>query len=474
MHKLLEKAYSASPVWLQQLGINAFGWYWTRRRLGPVYERTWREYVDREAWPPERLQEFVEARLRELVRRAYREVPFYRDTFRAHGISEGELELFRASDLARLPLLEKSTVRADSAQLLTQAARRHPPAHFATSGTTGTPIRAYWTSAVHQHNIAVREARSFRWAGTSYRRPRSMIGGRLVVPKAESSPPFWRYNRWEQQLYLSAFHISAAHIRDYVAALNRFRPETMTGYASANFFLARLIEEAGLEVHSPKAIITGSERLEPHMRELLQRVYRTRAYEEYGSVENCALATECERGRLHVSPDFGHVEILRGDGTPAPAGETGEIVATGFANTDQIFIRYRTGDLAAWSAEKCPCGRASLPVIADLLGRQEDVVVTADGREMVRFHGIFLDLPEVVEGQVVQESVNHFLINVVINQPSAATDATIRRRMETRLGADISLEINHLQEIPREANGKFRAVISRVKRTPSAGPAPLR
>jgi len=65
-----EKIYGMSPVWAQQLAINVYGWYRARRRLGPVFERTWRAYVDRESWPADRMNEFVEGQLREQVQRA--------------------------------------------------------------------------------------------------------------------------------------------------------------------------------------------------------------------------------------------------------------------------------------------------------------------------------------------------------------------------------------------------------------------
>jgi phenylacetate-CoA ligase len=468
MSKMTDRIYAASPVWMQQLGVSVFGWYWSRRRLGPIFERTWHEYVERENWSADRMHDFVEQQLRAQVQRAYNQVFYYRKAFRDFGITEETILHFRPEDLSKLPLLEKQVVRGNSAVLLTERAARKPPPSFATSGTTGTPIRVYWDSATHQHNIAVREARSFRWAGVSIRQPRSGIGGRLVVPRADSRPPFWRYNHWEQQLYLSAFHINPANVPDYVAALNRFRPVTMTGYASANYFLARFIAELGLEVHSPRAIITESERLEPHMRAVLESVFRSRAYEEYGSVENCALATECERGRLHVHPDFGYVEILRPDGQPCAPGEIGEVVMTGFANPNQIFIRYRIGDLGAWGIEPCPCGRESLPVLGELVGRLEDTVVGPDGRETVRFHGLFIDLPGVLEGQVIQESLSRFVVNIVPSPSYSRPDAeAIRARMVTRLGAQVSVEVHELDTIPREPNGKFRAVISRVQRAPA-------
>lgn len=466
MNKWLDRIYAASPVWTQQLGIDVYGWYWSRRRLGPVFERTWRAYVERESWPPERMQDFIEKQLRAQVQRAYREVPYYRRAFRERGIPEDLLDQFTSADLPKLPFLEKQVVRANPAVLLTHRAAQKPPAAFSTSGTTGTPIKVFMDTTTHQHNVGVREARSFRWAGTSIREPRSAIGGRMIVPEADSRPPFWRYNRWERQLYMSAFHISPGNVSDYVEALNRFKPVTMTGYASGQFFLARLISELQLEVHSPRAIISESERLEPHMRAVLESTYRTKVFEEYGSVENCALATECENSHLHVSLDFGYVEILRPDGSPTKAGEVGELVVTGFANPNQIFIRYRIGDLAAWSVDRCACGRDTLPVLSELVGRQEDLVIGPGGRELVRFHGLFIDLAGVAEGQVVQEAMDKFVVKIVPTPSHSRNDAeVIRSRMIARLGPDISLEVREVESIPRGPNGKFRAVISKVQRT---------
>lgn len=472
MSKLTDRVYSRSPVWFQELGINVFGWYWARRRLGPFFEETWRAYRERETWSSDRMHEYIDSQLRTQVKRAYAEVPYYRQAFRAHGITEERLDKFSVSDLTSLPFLEKPAIRADSTSILTARAAQRPPKCFHTSGTTGTPIRVYWSPATHQHNTAVREARSFRWAGVTIRDPRCMMGGRSIVPKNHSHPPFWRYNHWEKQLYFSAFHISKANLPDYVAALNRFRPSVLVGYAFSNTLLARLIQESGVEVHSPRAIITTSEKLESDMRDRLTSVFRSKVYEEYGSVENCGLATECERGALHVSPDFGFMEIIRSDNKPAGPGEIGEIVLTGFANTDQIFIRYRTGDLGVWSSDGCACGRSTLPVLARIVGRQEDALMLPGGRQMVRFHSLFTELAGIAEGQVVQEALDRFLINVVPSSQYTQADADIiKRRLCDRyeLGPEISVEVRRCDSIPRGANGKFRAVVNLVPKRELSG-----
>jgi phenylacetate-CoA ligase len=461
----------ASPTWVQKVGINAFGWYWARRRLGPAFEKHLRGYIDRETWSQDRFTAYLEECLRSQVQKAFAQVPYYREKFAEHGISEQDIAKLRIDELQRLPLVQKLSLRKAPERFLTDYAAQHPPSCFHTSGTTGTPLRIYWTPDVHQHNIAARAARSFRWAGVDYRGSRAVLAGRILVDPKRHKPPFWRYNVWEKQLYLSTYHIVPENMPDYVGALNRFRPDALTGFPSAISFLAKAIATSKLEVHKPRAIITTSESLRPEMRESIEQVFGARAYEEYGSVENCVLATQCEKGSMHVNLDFGFVELLRTDGTPAAPGETGEIVATGFANTNQILLRYSTGDLARWAAKPCGCGRFLFPTLEALDGRQEDVIVFPDGRGMMRFDFLYKELKGITEGQVIQESVTHLVINIVPSSEFTEADVdVIRQRMVTRygIGSEMRIEIRRLERIPREKNGKFRPVISRLNGLPNA------
>jgi phenylacetate-CoA ligase len=198
------------------------------------------------------------------------------------------------------------------------------------------------------------------------------------------------------------------------------------------------------------------------MRTVMEEAYRCKVFEEYSSVENLCLATECERGRLHVSPDYGIVEILRDDGTACDPDEVGEVVATGLVRTYQPLIRFRVGDLAAWDGDPCPCAR-SMPVLKEIVGRLEDVVVGRDGREMVRFHGVFIGQANVQEGQVIQETLDRIRVRVVATDAFGPADtADLAARVKARLGTDVDVVVETVPEIPRTASGKFRAVVSHV------------
>jgi phenylacetate-CoA ligase len=343
----------------------------------------------------------------------------------------------------------------------------HPsrPQVFLTSGSTGTPISSYYTIPELRQSLALREVRSARWAGVSFSVPRATFSGRMVEPNPDSKGPYYRFNIAERQVYFSPFHLRPDTVQQYVDALNRHRIEWGTGYAVSYYLLARFMLEKEIAPPSHlKAIITTSEKLTAEMRVVMEQAYGCKIYEEYSTVENAIFASECEHGRLHVSPDVSVVEILRPDGSPCEPGEAGEVVVTTLARTYHPLIRFRLGDVAMWDDEPCPCGR-QMPVIKEVLGRIEDVVIGPDGRQMVRFHGVFVNQPHVHEGQIIQESLDFIRVKVVPTRDFGEKDVQdIVHRVQQRLGEKVKVVIEPVIEIPRTKAGKFQAVISNLKK----------
>jgi phenylacetate-CoA ligase len=198
------------------------------------------------------------------------------------------------------------------------------------------------------------------------------------------------------------------------------------------------------------------------MKTVMKQAFGARAYEEYGAVENCVFASECEHGRLHVSPDFGILEIVDEEGLPVCAGREGRLVCTGLLNEAQPLIRYDIGDLGSWAEHPCACARNHLPVLRELIGRVEEVITGPDGRQLMRFHWLAADLPTIIESQVVQEAPDRFRVNVVAADNFGEADqAIIRRRFAARLGP-VLVDIVRVPAIERTARGKFKAVITRT------------
>lgn len=464
--------YARLPLGLQEAAIAAVGVRYRRDRLGPGFAAAVAEFRERDRWSIEQMDRFVESRLRELLAFAFLNVRYYHDRWSHAGIELGDLERFTVADLARLPSTPKDALRADPEVLSITDRGRERRMRQRTSGSTGTPTTVYVTARNMRTFTASREVRSYGWAGTSIRMPRSTIGARMVVPRDETRGPFHRYNRVEKQVYFSAFHISPANIARYVEAFDRYRPQVLTGLAQSHFLLAHLMLEKGLRLdYRPRAAILSSERLTERMRQTIEAGFGTRVFEEYSSVENCVLATECERGRLHVSPDFGILEIVDETGRPVPPGEPGRFTCTGLLGRIQPLIRFEIGDLGAWCTETCPCGRDHMPVLQGIVGRENDVVLTRDGRRVASGDEIFTGLEHVIEGQLVQESLDRFTVRVVVAPGfGPQQERRLERALRERVG-DVAVGIERVAAIERTASGKFRSLVCRVAEDGNSGPA---
>ncbi len=269
---------------------------------------------------------WTRGRLSEVLEVALNQVPYYRETW------DGEQSAAaKAGDLSGLPILDKEPLRQAPGRFVREDQSSHGGLKFHTSGSTGTPIAIHWTVREYRAALALREARSVRWAGASFRLPRATFSGRQVVPDPESEGPYHRYNLAERQVYFSPFHLRSDTAKQYVDALHQSQIEWLTGYAVSYYLLAGFMLEQGLQPPPLRGLVTTSEKVTSQMREVMEAAYRCRVFEEYSAVENASFACECEEGSLHVSLDAGIIEIVRPDGTYCEAGEVGEVVVTGLA-----------------------------------------------------------------------------------------------------------------------------------------------
>lgn len=454
---ILDSIYSKLPVFAQHLAVTGFGIYWHRLRFGQGYSQFLRSYLERENFRALEWERWQTQRLRGVLDSALL-VPYYAQTW-----TESQKSAAFAGNLYGLPLLEKEPLRADPKSFLRTDMKPRKALTFYTSGSTGTPIASIWTIPELRDSLALREARSARWAGVSFSMPRATFSGRMVEPNPNSKGPFYRFNLAEKQVYFSPFHLRPDTAIQYVEALRRHNIQWGTGYAVSFYLLARFMLEEKIPSPNLKAIVTTSEKLTPEMRPMMEQAFGCKIYEEYSTVENAIFASECEHGRLHVSPDVALVEILRPDGSACELDEVGEVVVTVLSRAYQPLIRFRLGDMAMWDAEPCPCGR-QMPVLKEVLGRIEDVVIGPDGRQMVRFHGIFANQPHVREGQIVQEALNCIRVKVTTTDGFGESDINdITHRIQQRLGESVNVIVEPVFSIPRTKAGKFKAVVSLLK-----------
>src|SRR5207244_8128619 len=116
--------------------------------------------------------------------------------------------------------LTKNEVRAHAREMVDpRYLRGSVTAH--TSGTTGEPM----TLRLNESYVAFDYGCMFRyWAQAGYRFRSRFAAIRSYVPQVPSAP-LWQFNRWQNTLYMSAYHLKPSNSHDYVQALLLFRPQ---------------------------------------------------------------------------------------------------------------------------------------------------------------------------------------------------------------------------------------------------------
>lgn len=448
------KPYQRSPIWAQEGVIALRAYARAAIREGRLFARYCREINETQWLPADRLEALQRERLARILTHAARTVPFYRDLFPDLGNKD-----LGNKDLARFPLIDKNIVRSRPKAFLSDAMGFRPIVRGSTSGTSGGAIevRRDFACSVLDHAVAWRQR---SWTGYRPGDRRAWFRGDMIVPQGATEGPYWRTNRAENMLMLSSYHLTPAVVGEIRAAIEHFDPVVIEAYPSSIALLARDLEERGAFYAGPslRGILTSSETVSDLDRAIIERRFRCRLFDLYGSYETGTAIVTCEHGGYHVNADTCLVEFLEPD-----ADGAAEMAVTPLFNLAMPLIRYRTGDLAVPmpDAEPCPCGRA-FPRVAKVLGRADDVVVTPDGRRIGRLDHIFKGQTGIGEAQIVQETRDSLRFLVVPVNGSKVDEAGLRAAARTRLGADMKLDIEYVPSLPRGPRGKLKAVVSKL------------
>lgn len=459
---LLPKVYNHAPNWIRTLMLNGYAAKIHWQRFGHVFAEISAELERCERMAPGELQDYQNTLLRKIVSHAHATVPYYRELFAEHGLSVADIK--GVEDLKRIPLLPRAKVRENKERLISSSFTRKQlfPGH--TSGTTGSPLQFFWDLNTCIYTNAV-DWRQKRWGGVNYRDPIAVFLGRMIVPPRSKKPPFWQHNYLHNHLWMSSFHLSDENFPHYLEKLQRFKPVAIEGYPSTTSIIARLLLKRGLRF-PVRAVFTSSETLLPSQREVIEEAFQCKVFDFLGMAERVVFATECEHHNgFHLNSEFAVNEIVDREGNPVPAGQPGYIVGTSLRNFGMPFIRYLTTDVSTMLTEPCACGR-SLPRLAPVTTKDEDLVVTPEGRiiaSSILTHP-FKPLRSIQESQLYQETADELLVRIVKNADYVDSDGErLIAGLRERLGEGIKIQLECVESIPRTAAGKFRWVISKVK-----------
>ena len=404
---------------------------------------------------PHELEEISQKRIRAIIDRAYRNVPFYARAFRNRNINPDQIK--RLEDLSRLPVLTCRDVVDNWAEMINQEVRMENCVCNKTSGSTGQP-----TAFLHGTGAF------YRLMGISLRG--QVAGGlRLRHKVALVRPALLGMTIFSEKLYqvLSSFgrvkFWSTTHdTRTTLQGLRHFRPDVLKTYPH---FL-RLATQEKVNFSCP-LIFTDSEILESETRKIAEETYGCRIVDLYDSVEFPSIAWQCTTSSLyHLDSDVVAVESLKlHSDSPADLGERGRIVVTGLINHAMPLIRYSIGDIGILTGEECGCG-VRLPLMKSIEGRLVDCIRLPSGKLISPY--IFIKWMSsqsagIKQYQIVQEQKDRLLVKAVVDPKAPKETLTkLALNLGQLIEEPVIIETQAVNAISKETSGKYRVVSSKV------------
>jgi len=405
-----------------------------------------------------------------LLAHAYDSSPLYRQLYDAAGVRPDTIGGW--TDWRRLPLVSRTDLQGAGERWHSQ---KIPPAHgelmqHVSSGSTGAPLAAYGTSLSYLIKMAL-VVRNHQWAGRSLDARAAFILDQGDDWSEEGTQsPFWQRSLADAIETGPSLALSVKlSIERLCELLRQFQPAYLFTYPSVVAALARHTIAHRLEMGFLRQIGTLGEVLPPQCRRIVAQAWGVAIVDGYSAREVGPIALQCPDGEhYHVQSDAVLVEVLRDDGVPCTAGETGRVVLTALHNFASPMIRYAIGDFAE-AGHACACGRR-LPVLRRIRGRSRNLLTYPDGQRRwpslgeAGFAALQASgLPAIRQYQIVQHSVERLEVRLVADRPLAHAERELALAyLRRELGAHWDVTFTYPSTLggPR---GKFEDFMSLVR-----------
>lgn len=370
------------------------------------------------------------SRLQQTVKRVYEKVSFYKEKFDELGLIPENIQ--NLTDILKLPFTEKKDLRDQYpfglfAVPMEEVARIH-----GSSGTSGKPTVVGYTKN-DLNNWATIVARAIVAAGGK---------------KSDIFHNAYGYGLFTgglglhagaEELGVAIVPISGGNTDRQITIINDFKPRGICGTPSYILNIAEKMEELGIdpETNGLEYGIFGAEPWSEEMRITLENKLKIKAVDIYGlsEVMGPGVAIECYEAQngLHIADDHFLVEVIDPETLkPVPDGQDGELVFTSLTKEALPIIRYRTGDIASITREKCSCGRTTTRM-SRVKGRTDDMII-------IRGVNVF---PSEIERELlkIEGLVPHYQIHLV--KKGTMDSVELHVELENQLYQEIEHDFSH-------------------------------
>ncbi len=435
-----------------------------QKKRGADIERHLKNLEESQWWDRQRLRQLQWSKLIALIEYAYKNVPYYRETWKNADIHPEDIRTW--NDFESLPMLTRTLIQENSQKLISRERDSVPLHSGMTSGSTSIPFHFIRSQDAKARYWAARY-RGYRWHGLDIVDRQARLSGVPfdLWPRIQLRVKDYCINRCRLPIY----DLSEVKMKRYAQKLNVFRPKYLNGLASALNVFGTFIREEKIRKHYPwiplKAVVSEAEILTPSNRTLLEETFECPVINYYATSETGLIAIECPEGFLHTVPENIYLETIpvidtldSGDGNVPE-----EVVITELNSHVMPFIRYRVGDLIECLPENkyCSCGRTSA-LVKNIVGRTNNLIVTPEGKILVGTIFDFVTKYSLRKGGgikqfiVRQDEVDRLIFFIV--KDAGFSEKTLRLledKTHEIVSPRMKIECRFVNAIPRTQAGKL-------------------
>jgi len=369
-------------------------------------------------------------RLQKVVKRAYENVPYYRQRLEEAGVSPEDIQTLK--DIEKIPFTTKSDLRDAYPFGMFAVSTDDIVEIHTTSGTTGKPTVSGYT----EKDLEI-------W-GEVVARALSMANAtrKDIVQNCYGYGLFTGglgVHYGGQKIGCTVIPISAGNTQRQIEVIQDFKSTIITCTPSYAMYLAEVLEREEIppEDIKLKAGVFGAEMWTEEMRAEIERRLNVSALNIYGLTEiiGPGVAQECmEKNGLHIFDDHFYPEIIDPQTLETVAeGEKGELVLTTLTREGMPVLRFRTRDITALRRGECPCGRTHVK-IDRITGRSDD---------MLKIRGVIV-FPSQIERALLKIPGMEPQYQIIASRPQHLDELEVQVENSPALFSD---EVKHVEEI---------------------------
>jgi phenylacetate-CoA ligase len=335
-----------------------------------------------------------------------------------------------------------------------------------TSGSTGRPLHVYITEAENEF----RKAKHLRAQIACGQKPWDKWVTITSPLHFAETTRLQRLLRFYSVTPVSVFEGVATQI----AKIEKLKPDVLDGYSNSLLLLAKEVHRRGLSTIRPRFLVSGAELMDGHSRKFIEERFEAPLYDQYASVEFERMAWQCsERNEYHIDADSVVMQFVDDNCEEVAPGEEGEIVCTSLFNYAMPFLRYALDDVGVPSEESdCPCG-VTFPLMKVIEGRKNSLLALPEGRVLAPLAFILaiwiFKYYSCIDLFRIKQKRTDLLIFKLKVKDCSVDKRTIERELISHLRRvleisedEVTFEVEFVDDIPLDMNGKFKIVVSEL------------